>query len=248
MTTPSFVGAGTPIHDGGSTWPTSLTITTSDLPTGISSGHRLLIVFSFSRHTTNAVIVDYSDLTDAGYVLTAAAFSGSSPRSQLVVYSGEYDAADFPMTVTSTADASDLYPGDWRIDTIAYTQSSEITVTDDEGNANDPYVPTLNPTAGVLTTALSTVVQVVHVAKQDVGSILYANGMTERFRSAALTSRGGGVITLDRADVPASTNVDYAQVGVTNPPSGWTSNAATTVQLQMVGTVVSGWGVNTINW
>jgi hypothetical protein len=246
VATPSFVGAGTPIHDGGSTWPTSLTITTSDLPSGISNGQKLLVVFTFSRHTTNALSVDYSDLTDAGYVLSASAAGGVSPRSQLFIYSGEYDPADFPVTITSVADVNDLYVGDWRIDTIAYTQSDDITVTDTESNSNVAFIPTLDPTAGISTTALSTVVQIVHVAKQDVGSVLYANSMTERFRSSALTARGGGVLVLDRDEIPESTTVDYAQVGVTNPPSGWLSNAATTVQMQLIATATSGWGVGTV--
>lgn len=247
MATPSFVGAGTPIHDGGSTWPTSLTITTSDLPSGISNGQKLLVVFTFSRHTTNALSVDYSDLTDAGYVLSASAAGGLSPRSQLFIYSGEYEPADFPVTITSVADANDLYVGDWRIDTIAYTQSAEITVTDSENSVNVASIPTVDPTAGVPRKAGSKVVQVVHAAKENVGSILYANEMTEQFRSSALTGRGGGVLVLDRTDTDTTVE-NFAQVAITNPPAGWLSNAATAVQLQLDGTVltVGGWGVGTV--
>lgn len=245
MATPSFVGAGTPIHDGGSTWPTSLTITTSDLPSGISNGHKLLIVMSFSRHTTTALSLDASDLTDADYVLSVNAAGGISPRSELRVYTGDYDSADFPMTVTSVANVNDLGVGDWRIDTIAYTRSAEITVTDSENSVNVASIPTVDPTAGVPRKAGSKVVQVVHAAKENVGSILYANEMTEQFRSSALTGRGGGVLVLDRTDTD-TTVANYAQVAITNPPAGWLSNAATAVQLQLDGTGITGWFVGTI--
>jgi len=256
VTTPSFVGAGTPITVGpGPQVPATFTVTTADLPAGIAAGDLLFVLVLIGGNGVPLNPYTSADLDAAGYEF-AGVYNAPTRQAFILCWAGFYDAADFPADITLVGGAG-FFPSTARVETVAYRNVESVPpltgqTYDTAGSSFSNYLPDPNTSgafAGSETDGIvvqfsyeSAVLGVDVDEGYDVGTVYDAEGFTERHRQARILDFGGGFVVADNSSDLSSTKqfvtyntVNFGHVGVC-------------MQIGLDGKAVSGWGVNTINW
>lgn len=258
MTTPSFVGAGTPVTVGpGPQVPATFTVTAADLPAGIAAGDLLFVLVLIGGNGVPNPNYLSADLAGAGYEF-AGVFNAPTRQAFILCWAGFYDAADFPADITLSSGAGNS-PSTARVETVAYRNVESVPPLTGQtystaGSSFSNELPTPNTNgaiAGSETDGL--VVQFTYESAVpdsgsdvddglDVGTVYDAEGFTERHRQARILDFGGGFVVADNSTDPATTK----QFATYNTVSVY--HVGGCMQIGLDGKATSGWGVNVINW
>ena len=259
MTTPSFVGAGTPITVGpGPQVPATFTVTTADLPAGVAAGDLLFVLVLIGGNGVPNPTYTSTDLDAAGYEF-AGVYNAPTRQAIILCWAGFYDAADFPADITLVSGAG-FSPSTARVETVAYRSVESVPpltgqTYETAGSSFSNYLPDPNTPgafAGSETDGL--VVQFTYESALpdsgttdvddgfDVGTVYDAEGFTERHRQARIPDFGGGFVVADNSS-DLSTVKQFATYNTVN----YYHNGVC-MQIGLDGKATSGWGVNTINW
>ncbi|MGA1075196.1 MAG: hypothetical protein ACO307_08695 [Ilumatobacteraceae bacterium] len=256
MTTPSFVGAGTPVTVGpGPQVPATFTVTTADLPAGVAAGDLLFVLVLIGGNGVPVGPYTSADLDAAGYEF-AGVRNAPTRQAFILCWAGFYDAADFPADITLVSGAGS-FPSTARVETVAYRSVESVPpltgqTYDTAGTSFSNYLPdpnTQGALAGSETDGL--VVQFTYESAvsgvdvdegYDVGTVYDAEGFTERHRQARIPDFGGGFVVADNSS-DLSTAKQFATYNTVN-----FGHNGVCMQIGLDGKATSGWGVNTINW
>jgi hypothetical protein len=233
VTTPSFVGAGTPIYTAPFDSSAGFTVTTGNLPAGIQTNDLLFICVlangAPSAFNNNAAYLS-SDLTTAGY--NNVAFSFTATQTSLQLFIGTYDSAEFPMSITRNA--LSLVPTAARIETIAYRYVDNVPTSGTSDDGTNKQASHSNGRAA----------QFSFKKEGSIGAVVDGYTTTERYRQAEIVGFGGGFVVADTT-VSQEDFVNYA-------PSGAFSELKISVGMDPDGSPepftpgprgVGGWGV-----
>ena len=256
MTTPSFVGAGTPITVGpGPQVPATFTVTTADLPAGVAAGDLLFVLVLIGGNGVPVGPYTSADLDAAGYEF-AGVRNAPTRQAFILCWAGFYDAADFPADITLVSGAGS-FPSTARVETVAYRSVESVPPLTGQtyktaGSSFSDYLPdpnTSGATAASVTDGL--VVQFTYESAvsgvdvdegYDVGTVYDAEGFTERHRQARIPDFGGGFVVADNSS-DLSTAKQFATYNTVN-----FGHNGVCMQIGLDGKATSGWGVNTTNW
>lgn len=258
MTNPAFVGAST-VYSASNPWPSTLTVNTSDLPSGSAVGDRIvLFVTDFYtqglRPTVEPTLGQFGGLTGWDTVdRTGYQTSGFSINTytEIWTYTTRRTSTTFPLTIEpQTSSGTPIVPnvssGErfYRVTVAAWSPSSAFRsgASASDGQSNGATVSPDNSIA-VNGVGSGTYVQANFVQFADMGTVSAANGYTVRYTQPAVTGRGGSLTISDKS-FGSSGASSYI---VFNKPIG--SNAgAVNFPLDVPDPSLNGWSVGRIKY
>lgn len=263
MAAPAFVAAGNAVYGSSSAWPSSLTIGTADVPSGVIAGDRLVLtiaveygqrLFPTPADDTLGSFSGLSTWTSIGTANFSAGGTVSTSRTQLWAYTIRYDAALFPLTVTPIGTTSGttytpiLSRGYYRPQLFAWRPSNAYASRGLGTSFNNAtLLPSTSYGSQTLTNSDGIVVAIAHLGNGGtIGSLSTSNGFTQRATQAAITDRGGSLVVADYA--PGSTGSYNGPVWTKPTPY---NGAAILMSFNDPDPAVAGsneWGVGQVRW
>ena len=202
MTTPSFVGAGTPIYTAPFDSSAGFTVTTGDLPSGIQTGDTLFVFILATGSSDNLTPYLSTDLIAAGY--NSIGVRQPSSYTKMYLHVGEYDPADFPASVPRNSGSLAALAA--RIETVAYryldftptlTGQAYYRTAGAYLNATLPSIALIDDFQATPTAAGGRILQVTFQDTGDIGIVSNGHSSEERHRQVAITNFGGGFVVAD---------------------------------------------------
>lgn len=264
MAAPTYVGAGNAVYSGSAAWPSSLTINSSDLPSGTQANDAVvLFVTVFHSQRTFPTPVDdtlasFSGLTGWSVVPRgsfSSSFAASNLYYQVYAYVRRRASITFPLTITpiGTTSGTTYAPingGNYRAQLLAWRPSRLLgnTNTGTAGNTETLIPRSPPPTAFAASSDAVTIAAAALPGGGTIGAISVANGFTERLNQAPITSpdRGGSLRVADRGGSGGQTSPQWSKGNVfPDNPSG----ASVIFVLDAFDSATaSEWGVDRIAW
>lgn len=263
MAAPTYVGAGNAVYSGSAAWPSSLTINSSDLPSGTQANDAVvLFVTAFYSQRTFPTPVDdtlasFSGLTGWSVVPRgsfSSTFAAANLYYQVYAYVWRRASIAFPVTITPIGATSGtaytpINGGNYRAQLLAWRPSRLLGNTN-SGTANNASstIPSSSSTVSVVSAEAVTIAAAALPAGGTIGALSTANGFTERFHQPDITSpaRGGSLRVADRSGSGGQTSPQWSKGNVfPDNPSG----ASVLFVLDAFDpATASDWGVGRIAW
>jgi hypothetical protein len=268
---PAFVAAGAPVYGSSSAWPSSLTIGTADVPSGVIAGDRLILFVQVQYGQRTFPTVDdtlgsfggVSTWTAIGTASFSAGGGSATQYWQLWAYTIRYDATLFPLTLTPQGTTSGtaytpisgapVYRAQlcaWRPSAAYGSRATGTAFNNATLIPNGSYSSNLSLTnTDGLLVAAATLPGTVGTTGPDatIGTLSSANGFTERFHQTPITNRGGSLKIADQT--PGATG-SYGGPLWTKPGAFPTnpSGAAMLIAFNDPDPSMNEWGVDQVRW
>lgn len=255
MPVSTFVGGGSAAY-GPTPWTTLLQVTTSNLPTGIQTNDRVLLLISAyhvqDRSPLDDTLGSFNGLSDFSY-LGRANFTATSPgnfqRWQLYAYTALHTASIYPLSIvpigaTSGTTYTPLLSGNFRAQVFAWTPARDAGGTDTSGHPNaDTQIPDENNVVAISESEGIAVAAAAMPAGGTIGALDVANGFTERYVQAPIATYGGSLVIADRTPGVTGSVITPRWV----KPTG-NSGVAMLIAFNGLSVAADEWGVNVIRW
>jgi hypothetical protein len=252
MSSPAFIDASPYVEDPTYAWPSTLTVTSSDVPAGVATGDRLLLLVP--AITSNAPSFHHFHVTHPEWTTVTSVGQPGAGSPYLAVFTARNTAAAFPVTIESHTISHTLladHVGDiyrrWGAVIAAWSPSSTITTSQIGSASGTTPIPSVNLTTP--TFAADGVAIAVALLSGGFYGAHTVNGFTEQ-GDRSPTWHAGYPATLKIADKAMTAGSGTSGIRWSHTPAGSTAGYVLLTLDDPDPPIVTpgGWSVGMIQW